>query len=296
MKNLVYLCCFLNKNYIRFLELLFGSIACFSKESLPTFDLLVITQEDFVEEIRTIAEAFHIPVVFWVKEKPYSIFISTVMRYELFLWDNIQQYNKALYIDTDILIHGELSIVFDSLIQSDKLYTFREGLISHDFWGGNEIFDFQGKDKEIDPNTQGFCTGVLLFQQNLFSKSLFNITKHYILEKLQVPGSRIPICYDQPYLNYICVKYGVNENETLHTFCINRSMQLVNSYVVYHFPETMYTKKYTNMIIMGKEMLKGVHISNDTNMLLSFIEKGKTFLQTYDEYSDPNKKFLTSAT
>lgn len=291
MKNLVYLCCFLNKNYIRFFELLFASIALFSKKSLATTDILVITQEDFVEEIQQKALKYGIQVYFQVLEKPYNVFISTVLRYEIFAWDKIHDYEKLLYIDTDILINGELSEVFSLATDPTKLYTFREGPISHDFWGGNEIFDFQDKDKEIDPSTIGFCTGVMLFYKNDVIQKIFLLAKNYMYEKLQVPGTRIPICYDQPYINYICAKYKLNENDSLGTKCVNRAFEILDGYVVYHFPATRYSGKYKNMLIMLIEMIKSVEESPIKATVEAAIETENVFLMNYDENAEVYKKY-----
>jgi hypothetical protein len=291
MKNLVYLCLFLNENYIRFLELFFGSVALFSKNSLETTDFLVITQQEFVPQIQAIGETFGISIRFWIQEKPISIFISTVLRYEIFRWSEIANYSKLLYLDTDILINGELNTVFNLLEKPDKLYTFREGPISHIYWGGDEIFDFEGEDKEIDKDTIGFCSGVLLFQANTRIASLFEMGKDYMLKKLQVPGSMIPICYDQPYMNYICVKYNLNENDSLGTCCVNRAFETVDGYVIYHFPATMFTNKYTNMITILMEMLKPIESSTQKDALLTFMKTGEVFLQEYDELQDKHKKF-----
>jgi hypothetical protein len=101
----------------------------------------------------------------------------------------------------------------------------------------------------------------------------------------------IPMCYDQPYMNYICAKYKLNENESLGTRCVNRAFEIVDGYVIYHFPATMFTKKYTNMIIMLIEMLKPVAPSSQKDILLDFINKGEVFLQAYDENFDKHKKF-----
>lgn len=291
MKNLVYLCLFLNKNYIHFLELLFSSAALFSKESLATTDFLVITQADFVEEIQTIGKKLGIHVICWIQEKPISVFISTVIRYEIFRWENIHQYKKILYLDTDILIHGELDRVFQLLNVPEKLYTFREGPISHEYWGGHEIFDFEGEDKELNKETIGFCTGAMLFEINPVIQCTFEMGKAYMLKKLQVPGSRIPICYDQPYMNYVCIKYNLNENESLGKLCINRAFELVDGYVIYHFPATMFTKKYTNMLIMLTEMIKEIEDSPQKQSIKNYIEQGQDFLNKYDEYQDKYKKF-----
>jgi hypothetical protein len=92
-------------------------------------------------------------------------------------------------------------------------------------------------------------------------------------------------------MNYICVKYNLNENDSLGTCCVNRAFEIVDGYVIYHFPATMFTKKYTNMITILMEMLKTVDLSSQKNTLLTFINKGELFLQVYDEFQDKHKKF-----
>lgn len=290
-KNLVYLSCFLNKHYLRFLELLFGSVAVYSADSLKNIDFLVMTQNDFAEDIRSIGKKFNINIILVILEKPYNIFIATTFRYEIFNWEHIYNYEKSLYIDTDILIHGELNTIFEMATDSTKLYTFREGPISHEYWGGSEIFDFQGEDSEIDPTLQGFCTGILLFFNNTIVSDIFKKGKSFMLKKIQVPGSKIPICYDQPYFNYICAKDHTNENISLEKKCINRASELYDEYILYHFPDVSFGVKYSNMLKMILQMLKTTESSTLKDEILYFIQDGQKFLREYDELKDEHKKF-----
>lgn len=291
MKNLVYLCCFLNQQFFRLLELFFASVSLFSRKSLDSTDILIITHEDFVGPIQSIASSFDIPVLFFIVQKPYNVFISTTQRYFLFSWNQIQNYQKVLYLDTDILIHGELTELFSKATDPTKLYTLREGTISHEFWGGDEIFDFHGIDSDLNPKTPGFCTGVMLFYSHPEIAALFDQANDFMLKKIQVPGSKWPICFDQPYVNYVCAKGQKNENSILEKFCINRADHLHQGFIVYHFPATSFGKKYKHMILMILEMVKPFNSSSSIETLVSCIQKGTDFLQNYNEHEDPYKKF-----
>jgi lipopolysaccharide biosynthesis glycosyltransferase len=292
MKNLVYMCLFLNENYLRFLELFFSSVLFFSKASLEDTDFLVITEEEFVKPIQAISQNLGIPIFIWPRGKPISIFISTVLRYEIFYWDKIQNYKKALYLDTDILVHGNLSRIFDMLVYTEKLYTFREGGgITHEFWGGDTIFDFDGEDKDVNKTTIGFCSGVILFEINPIIANIFEKVKEFMIKKIQVPGACIPICFDQPYINYVCVKYQLNENDSLEKVCYNKAKNFVEGIIIYHFPDVSFTHKYAAMIQMMLKMFDQVEHSTLREKAIQYCFKGEQFLINYNEYQDKYKKF-----
>jgi len=116
-------------------------------------------------------------------------------RLDLFNFSCINNYEKILYLDCDIIIKNEINKVFD-LCQENYLYTLEEGDIKDDtdFWGkslfGDEINNYT--------DTTAFSSGILLFKNCNEIKNLFNIIK--ILKSIAINNN----CYlfDNKVINH----------------------------------------------------------------------------------------------
>ena len=56
------------------------------------------------------------------------------MRMRLFEWEHIDDYKNILYIDTDVLIDGNVSKVFD-VLEKDVVYGLQEGTTASEYFG-----------------------------------------------------------------------------------------------------------------------------------------------------------------
>jgi lipopolysaccharide biosynthesis glycosyltransferase len=116
--NLVYMCVFYNSKYIRLLELLFLSLRVFS--SRDSFDLLILTSDDFQKEVRDLADRLEIPCKIHCIPCT-SIFEAACSRLHVFDWPEIGMYKKILYLDTDIIVRRDISSLFSFELE-DILY------------------------------------------------------------------------------------------------------------------------------------------------------------------------------
>ena len=297
MKNLIYFAVFYNKKYMRLVELFLSSYALFCQDCHNTTDICVITDESFVDDLNNVASNLGLQIKLWIypptfiHDFKHKIFISTVMRYFIFDWSEIGNYDTILYCDTDILFHTPLKNVFSCIQDPTKIYTLEEGNIDNDFWGGNDIFDFAGADAEINPITPGICSGVILFKKNIIIQNYFAQFTQFIFQKLSVPGSKIPICYDQPYFNYFCFKNAIHNNETLKLFAINRQ-KILDGHGIYHYPEVHLTLKYNDMILMLSTMINSTPCDSTLqNKVCVYLQSGSEFLSSYIEDKDPLAKY-----
>ena len=195
--NLVYICIFLSKEQLKFLRLFLFSMILYSNMEL--FDLVVITTEDFVNDINNIANLLNIKLNILLtsyKDTPEKAMMD---RFKIFEYPDIEKYSKLLYLDTDIIIQGKLEILFN-LELADKIY----GVIEHDMiiesiTHGGASFDFT----KVSKNIPGVNAGVLLFKNTNTIKSLFiDIVKKR--EDL-IKNNIIYGINDQCLLNYFCI-------------------------------------------------------------------------------------------
>ena len=294
MKNLIYLVAFRNKLNIRLFELFLSSLVLFNKESLPNLDILVITEEGFAKELEDIGTRLGHPIQTWILPSVYSVFLTTIKRYTIFSWPNLLQYDTVMYCDTDILVRNNLETLFSLLQDPSKLYTVKEGVLSHDFWGGNHFFEFEGADSEINPNQEGVCTGVFLFKPNRDTYHIFDTISRYIFHKINQPGAISPMCYDQPYVNYVLAKHKFHENTTLSSFVINRPQVFPSPNILYHFMAVTYTIKYQQMITFLETMMNTVECdATKVPIVQEYLQGAKQFLSSYDENSDPHRKYAS---
>jgi len=167
-------------------------------------------------------------VKFEINNTYHNIDKACKARLDLFNLPSITNYDKILYLDTDILVKDDINKVFD-ICKEDILYVLEEGEINNntDFWGktlfGNEIECYNDK--------TAFTSGILLFNNCEKIKYLFNkinediIKRHYNFD-----------CYDQPYIVYNAFKYNLYNNKILKSIVVNNDNNIHSDKIIHHFP------------------------------------------------------------
>lgn len=204
-KNLIYFCVFYNRDYFRLLDLLLKSMKMYS--SCP-FDFLVMTSPEFEPEVKKMGLALNLELnIFSLDFK--TIFQAACARLFIFDYPEISHYKKILYLDTDIIIKGDLAPIFD-LPMEDLLHGIKSGHIwSQSF--GSQFFDF-GK---IDKGLAGINSGTLLFLNSENMKNLFGRIRNHV-ETFTNEGNQPPYCMDQPFINYHAIKDSLYNNTLLN--------------------------------------------------------------------------------
>jgi len=145
-KNLAYFCIFCKKDYVELFKLLMVSVKLYSKTN--GIDFLVFTSKEFEEDIYKLSEYLDIPIKTATLDITSPI-DATRVRLLIYDYKDIHQYEKILYIDTDILIQQDITTLFDIPIE-EKVYALGEKTIEGE-WHGGWFFDFT----MIDKNTSG---------------------------------------------------------------------------------------------------------------------------------------------
>jgi len=223
--NCIFVCVFYEKKYIDMLYLLLESIFIYGNLDKNT-NVLIYTSTLFMNIIKQSRLFNSEKIMFELNDTYNSIDSACKARLDLFTLHSISNYNKILYLDTDVLVKYYINKVFD-VCQEDILYALEEGEIGHEFWGktlfGREIHNYSDK--------TAFSSGVLLFNNCEKIKDLFRNIKEDIIKR---PYNFV--CYDQPYIVYNAFKYNLYNNKVLKSLVVNNDTNIHSNKVIHHFP------------------------------------------------------------
>jgi hypothetical protein len=188
-------------------------------------------------------------------------------RLDLFNLPSTINYNKILYLDTDIIIKDNINKVFD-VCEQDILYVLEEegGKIDSDtdFWGktlfGNEINNYNDK--------SAFTSGILLFNNCEKIKDLFIKINEDIINR-----PYYFCCCDQPYIVYNAFKYNLYNNKILKSLAVNNDNNIDSDKIIHHFPggPGAYQHKINNMTNFLNN-IKDFTINNNINKTKAYID------------------------
>lgn len=228
--NCIFICIFNNPNYVNMLYLLLDSIYTYGSLKDGCTEIVVYTSTRFMNMI--LKSPFYKEFVrFEINDKYTNVDKACKARLDLFDLPIIQKYSKILYLDTDIIVKGDLNVVFD-LCTQDILYVLEEGFIlsDTDFWG-KSLFLTAGDLHVYDKNTSAFTSGILLFNNCNKIRDLFSNIKNDIIAR---PHQFY--CHDQPYIIYNAFKYGLYDNQLLKEYVVNNDHSVNSNKIIHHFP------------------------------------------------------------
>lgn len=165
------------------------------KEEDNCIEILIYTSTKFMNMIKQ--SPFYKDFIYFEINDTYgSVEKACKARLDLFSLQSLRKYIKILYLDTDIIVKGDLQNIFD-LCLKDQLYVLEEGSIASDsdFWG-KTLFVNAG-DLELYTNNNAFSSGIMLFNNCEKIKELFSCIKEDIIKR---PFTFY--CHDQPYIVY----------------------------------------------------------------------------------------------
>jgi hypothetical protein len=122
-------------------------------------------------------------------------------------------YEKVLYLDTDIIVQNDLNVLFNKEID-DCVYAVKEGPIGHEYFGG-WFFDFS----KFDKDAPAMNSGTLLFRPSSAIRKIFSDINAHI-KRMKDAGEKLPICMDQPFLNYHLSINDKRDIEYLDTYIL----------------------------------------------------------------------------
>ena len=254
--NLIYACVFHQESYIKLLKLLIQSINDKSNISQDTH-ILVLTSNKFLPLIKECLSKFDLKIDYYILNL-HTLFEAGCARLHIFNYDKIDLYENILYLDTDILIHGDINNIFNLDISDDKLYAIEEGFIGSDLWGGPSFFSFP----PYDWNLSAFSSGVLYFKNSISMKELFANINSNINTYIYLNNNRVPACLDQPFIVYGAISENKYDNQLLKPYSSLNPIDISDDIVIYHFAggPGYFSTKYKRMVSFWSKVSNNVKI------------------------------------
>jgi len=220
-------------------------------------NILIYTSTEFMNTIKQ-SHLYNEKIIFETNDTYTNIDLACKARLDIFNLESIKNYNKILYLDTDILVKDNINQIFDYCV-NDILYVLEEGAINHDFdfWGnslfGEEVNNYQDK--------TAFTSGLLLFNNCDKIKYLFDKIKEDIINR---PHNFS--CFDQPYIVYNAFKYNLYNNKILKMYVVNNDYNVHSDKIIHHFPggPGVYSHKIEKMTIFLNGLKKKHELLFDT--------------------------------
>lgn len=219
------------------------SIFVKSNLNKETTDILILTSPDFLLKIKTILSEFNLPLKYYILNLN-TLMEASCCKLNIFDYENINLYEKILYLDTDVLVNNDVNVLFNDEIKSNKLYALEEGSIGHKYWS-HHAFDFNIYDRE----TSAFSAGVFYFRNSPEIKALFDATRKQIQYDIYENKNSPPECLDQPFIVYNSFIQDKYDNQMMKQYLENNP-SIVGNKIIYHFPggPGNYSSKYDKMI------------------------------------------------
>ena len=262
--NCIFVCVFNQEKYVDMFFLLLESIFIYGNLEDNTH-ILVYTSTPLANIIKQ-SHLFNEKIKFEINDTYNNIDKACKARLDLFNLHSITNYNKILYLDTDILVKDDINKVFN-VCEEDILYVLEEGEINSDteFWGkslfGNELNNYEDK--------TGFTSGILLLNNCEKIKDLFNKINEDIIQR-----SYYSFFYDQPYIVYNAFKYNLYNKKILKSLVVNNDNNIHSDKVIHHFPggPGEYEHKINKMNIFLND-IKDFTLNNNINEAKAYIDK-----------------------
>ena len=263
MKNCIFICIFNDVNYVNMSLLLLESIFIYGNITDNT-DILIYTSTEFMKLIKD-SSLYNSIIKFEINDTKNSIVSGCHSKLDLFTFESIIYYDKILYLDTDILIKGNINTVFD-MVEEDILYTLEEGNIDNEFWGS---FLFEDTVCNYIDKT-GFTSGILLFNncdkiRELFANTILHMNTDYI------PSTH----HDQPYIVYNAIKMCLYDNKKMKDVAVNNNFNTDSDMIIHRFPSSSdhFINKHLQMITFLKSL--------NHRLILFNINRAKEYIIQY---------------
>lgn len=228
--NCIFICVFNHPKYVDMFFLLLESLFIYGNLDDNT-NILVYTSTSFMNTIKNSHLFNDEKIKFEINDTYDNIDKACKARLDLFNFPCTTNYDKIIYLDTDIIIKDDINKVFD-VCKEDILYVLEEGdIFSSDYWGKKLFENDIINNKEIHnyEDTSGFTSGILLFNNCEKIKDLFNkINENIILNPYDFD------CCDQPYIVYTAFKQNLYNNKILKSLVINNDNNIDSDKVDIH--------------------------------------------------------------
>lgn len=224
-KSLIVLSVFLKKEYVELAYLLLNSLYKYGDLDDST-DILIYTSTEFMDQMRPNIKG---APIFKINDNIQTVVAASAARLDIFDFPDVLNYEKILYLDTDILVIRPLKPIFD-LATEDRLYALEEGsldlVVPYDYWG-KDLFA-PGEVAALEDKT-GFSAGVLLFKNTDTIRALFQRIKAHIAS---TPGVGF---FEQAHMVYNTIKSGLKENQAMKPHVVINETSMKTTKTILHF-------------------------------------------------------------
>ena len=260
--NCIFITVFNQEQYVDMFFLLLESIFTYGILDENT-KILVYTSTPFMNMIKQSHLFTNAKINFEINDTYNNVDKACKARLDLFNLVSVKNYNKILYLDTDVLVKDDINKVFE-VCKEDILYVLEEGEIdsNHDYWGKslfrNEVNNYKDK--------TAFSSGVMLFNNCEKIKGLFNKINEDIT-------NRPHRFHDQPHIVYNAFKYNLYNNKILKSLVVNNDDNVHSDKVIHHFAggPGVYQHKIVNMTKFLDD-IKDFTINDNINKAKAYID------------------------
>jgi predicted O-methyltransferase YrrM len=267
-KNALFVCVFMNENYLKLLYLWLESVILYGNLKENT-DIIIYTSTDFANKIKR-TELFSDKIIFQINDEYNNLDNVCKSRLDIFDFSIISNYEKILYTDIDVIIMNDINEMFNKCTKN-VLYAKKESTIENDYdFYGKTFFQQDGDMFEMyKEDMSAFSSGILLFNNCDIIKNLFCEIKTHIIN---YPHS----FYDQPHIVYITKKNKLIDNITLDKyieFDITKN-EFMDTYTMIHFSGGVgvFENKFEKMSVFLKRRRE--------QSIYNIIQKTKHFIDT----------------
>lgn len=199
----------IDDGYIPCLGVAIKSIQANAKDEFNYHIYVLYTQmsEENINNIKTEFAKDNFIIDFYniednVKEKAETLsvrlrdYYSNTIYYRLFIQNEFPQYDKALYIDSDIVLVDDIAKLYNRELGDHLLGVVRDGVVEY----GPEILREYVKNFVCVPVEQYFNSGVLVMNLKEMRKAKIEERFLYLIDKYNIDT----VAPDQDYLNVLC--------------------------------------------------------------------------------------------
>ena len=177
------------------------------------------------------------------------IYYTQTTYYRLFIPTLYPQYNKALYLDCDIVVRGDISKLYNTKINNNLLGAISDQFVCY----YTKVHDYIKNGLGFDKITNYFNAGILVM--NLKQLRNFNFETKFaeLLQKYKF------IVQDQDYLNIICKDKIHYIDESWNTQPCQENIKLENINLIHY---NLIWKPWHAEILHGEEFWKYSKLTN----------------------------------
>ena len=213
-KNLIYYAVYFDTGYA---DLMRESIESILNKSKLDFEFLIITDNQTKKIIDTFSFSKDVKINFLITKTPEDGWQASENKTKIFQYSKINDYEKILFLDCDIICVSDISKIFDIVIKNNTLYTARnENLTFEDhltIHHGFDFFNFSDIEEMKKNNQMPFNSGQFLFKNSI------EMEMHFQNIKYLIKNWKGEYFFEQCFMNYYFCK-----NNLTNSFDLNQKV------------------------------------------------------------------------